>query len=59
MGEKSQSKKNANVWLNLFNATKRAWSISIQQQMNCEKIISLKDDLIAQQFIAEMAKYER
>jgi hypothetical protein len=30
MGEKSQSKKNANVWLNLFNANKRAWSISIQ-----------------------------
>ena len=54
-----QNKKDANAWLNLFNATKRAWSISIQQQMNSEKIISLKDDPIAQQFIAEMAKYER
>ena len=33
-----QNKKDANAWLNLFNATKRAWTISIQQQMINKKI---------------------
>jgi len=32
-----KNKKDANAWLNLFNATKRAWTISIQQQMNNKK----------------------
>jgi formylglycine-generating enzyme required for sulfatase activity len=29
-----QNKKDANAWLNLFCATKRAWKISIQQKQN-------------------------